>query len=81
MTQHLSLVNLKRGGGNQGLKRLKKLVKCLNSHKKGHLNCNCRVSGSGAEGKGPKNCKRKQKEVAEKSEVKDKEGCCMNNKY
>jgi hypothetical protein len=62
---------LKKGGGNSGLKRLKKDSECFNCHKKGHFKRNCWVPGGGAEGKGLKNWKGKQKEMAAKTEVKD----------
>ena len=64
---------LKKGGGNEGLKNLKKNIKCFNCHKKGHLKCDCWASGGGAEGKGLKFWKGKQKEVAVKSETKNEE--------
>src|SRR5882762_1953369 len=63
----------KRGGGNSGSKKSKKDVECFNCHKKGHLKRDCWAPGGGAEGKGLKNRKGKQKEMAAKSKVKDNE--------
>src|SRR5882762_7911695 len=63
----------KRGGGNSGSKKSKKDVECFNCHKKGHLKRDCWAPGGGAEGKGPKNQKGKQKETAAKTEAKDDE--------
>jgi hypothetical protein len=51
----------------------KKDVECYNCHKKGHFKLDCWALGGGAEGKGPKKWKGKQKEMAAKTEVKDDE--------
>ena len=63
----------KRGGSNSGSKKSKKDVECFNCHKKGHFKQDCWVPGRGAEGKGLKNWKRKQKETAAKTEAKEDE--------
>ena len=60
----------KKGGGG-GLKKLKKDVECFNCQKKGHYKQDCWAPDGGAEGKGLKNQKRKQKKMAAKTEVKD----------
>ena len=59
--------------GNGGSKKSKKDIECWNCHKKGHTKPDCWAPGGGAEGKGPKKWKGKQKETAAKTEVKDDE--------
>jgi len=59
--------------GNGGSKKSKKDVECWNCHKKGHTKPDCWAPGGGAEGKGLKKWKGKQKEMAAKTEVKDDE--------
>jgi hypothetical protein len=61
----------KRGSG--GSKKSKKDVKCWNCHKKGHTKAECWAPGGGAEGKGLKKWKGKQKETVVKTEVKNDE--------
>ena len=60
-----------KGSSSSGLKKSKKDIKCWNCHKKGHMKPDCWASGGGAEGKGPKNWKGKQKVTAVKAETKD----------
>jgi hypothetical protein len=62
---------LKKGNGS--LKKLKKDIECYNCHKKGHFKLDCWAPGGGAEGKGLKKWKGKQKETVVKTEVKDDE--------
>jgi hypothetical protein len=58
----------KRGSG--GSKKSKRDVECWNCHKKGHTKPECWASGGGAERKGPRRWKGKQKETATKVESK-----------
>jgi hypothetical protein len=71
----------KKGGGS-GSKKSKKDVECFNCHKKGDFKQDCWAPGGGAEGKGLKIWKGKQKETAAKTEVKDDEDtqCCVDGK-
>ena len=62
----------KKGGGS-GSKKSKKDVECFNCHKKGDFKQDCWAPGGGAEGKGLKIWKGKQKETAAKTEVNDDE--------
>ena len=57
--------------GNGGSKKSKKDVECYNCHNKGHFKSDCWAPGGGAEGKGPKKWKGKQKEMVAKTEMKD----------
>ena len=63
----------KKGSGKNGSKKSKKNVECFNCHKMGHFAQDCWAPGGGAEGKGLKNWKGKQKETAATTEAKDDE--------
>jgi hypothetical protein len=47
----------KRGGG--GSKKLLKDIECFNCHRKGHMKRDCWAPGGGADGKGPKESRKK----------------------